>query len=32
MFRVINDEGKGAILFINQQAQSMNLLQRLSLF
>jgi len=30
MFRVINDEGKGAILFINQQAESMNLLQRLS--
>ncbi|MBD3862185.1 3,4-dihydroxy-2-butanone-4-phosphate synthase [Olleya marilimosa] len=30
MFRVINDEGRGAILFINQQAESMNLLQRLS--
>ncbi|MGS2726513.1 3,4-dihydroxy-2-butanone-4-phosphate synthase [Psychroserpens sp. BH13MA-6] len=31
MFRVINNEGKGAILFINQQAQSMNLLKRLRL-
>ncbi|MBR9915517.1 MAG: 3,4-dihydroxy-2-butanone-4-phosphate synthase [Algicola sp.] len=31
MFRVINKEGKGAILFINQQAQSMNLLKRLRL-
>ncbi|AEH02044.1 3,4-dihydroxy-2-butanone-4-phosphate synthase [Lacinutrix sp. 5H-3-7-4] len=30
MFRVINKEGKGAILFINQQAQSLNLLNRLS--
>ncbi len=30
MFRVINNEGKGAILFINQQSASMNLLQRLS--
>jgi 3,4-dihydroxy 2-butanone 4-phosphate synthase/GTP cyclohydrolase II len=30
MFKVINKEGKGAILFINQQAESMNLLQRLS--
>ncbi len=30
MFRVINDAGKGAILFINQQAQSMNLLKRLA--
>ncbi|CAL2081191.1 3,4-dihydroxy-2-butanone 4-phosphate synthase / GTP cyclohydrolase-2 [Tenacibaculum sp. 190524A02b] len=29
MFKVINDEGKGAILFINQQAQSFNLLNRL---
>ncbi|GAB5563853.1 MAG: 3,4-dihydroxy-2-butanone-4-phosphate synthase [Winogradskyella sp.] len=29
MFKVINDEGKGAIIFINQQAQSMNLLSRL---
>lgn len=31
MFRVINNEGKGAILFINQQSQSLNLLKRLSL-
>ncbi|MCT4628744.1 3,4-dihydroxy-2-butanone-4-phosphate synthase [Winogradskyella sp.] len=30
MFNVINTEGKGAIIFINQQAQSMNLLSRLS--
>ena len=30
MFQVINDEGKGAILFINQQNQSKNLLNRLS--
>ncbi len=30
MFKVINDAGKGAILFINQQAESMNLLQRLA--
>ena len=29
MFKVINDEGKGAILFINQEVQSMNLLNRL---
>lgn len=29
MFRVINEEGRGAILFINQQAQSLNLLNRL---
>lgn len=29
MFRVINDEGKGAIIFINQESQSMNLLKRL---
>ena len=29
MFKVINDAGKGAIVFINQQAQSMNLLKRL---
>ncbi len=29
MFKVINDEGKGAIIFINQEAQSMNLLKRL---
>lgn len=30
MFRVINQAGKGAIIFINQQAQSMNILNRLS--
>lgn len=29
MFKVINDEGNGAIIFINQEAQSMNLLKRL---
>lgn len=29
MFKVINDEGKGAILFINQQMQALNLLNRL---
>ncbi len=29
MFKVINDEGRGAILFINQQTQSLNLLNRL---
>lgn len=31
MFKVLNQEGKGAILFINQQAQSLNLLNRLSI-
>ncbi|MEJ6792948.1 MAG: 3,4-dihydroxy-2-butanone-4-phosphate synthase [Lacinutrix sp.] len=31
MFRVINEEKKGALLFINQQSQSLNLLKRLSL-
>jgi 3,4-dihydroxy 2-butanone 4-phosphate synthase/GTP cyclohydrolase II len=31
MFQVINNEGKGAILFINQQNQYKNLLNRLSL-
>ena len=30
MFKVINDKGKGAIIFINQEAQSMNILNRLS--
>lgn len=30
MFKVVNDEGKGAVIFINQQAQSMNLLKRLN--
>ena len=29
MFRMINKEGKGAIVFINQQSQSLNLLARL---
>lgn len=29
MFRALNDEGKGAILFINQQSESLNLLKRL---
>ena len=29
MFQVINDQGKGAIIFINQQNQSQNLLSRL---
>jgi|TARA_B110000858_G_scaffold126166_1_gene143739 3,4-dihydroxy 2-butanone 4-phosphate synthase/GTP cyclohydrolase II len=29
MFQVINDEGKGAILFVNQQNQSQNLITRL---
>ena len=31
MFQVINDDGKGAILFINQQNQSQNLLGRLEI-
>ena len=31
MFKVISNEGKGAIVFINQQAQSMNLLKRLNI-
>ncbi len=31
MFKVINTEGKGAIIFINQQSQSMNLLNRLNI-
>jgi len=31
MFKVINEAGKGAIIFINQQSQSMNLLKRLSI-
>ncbi|NND89146.1 MAG: bifunctional 3,4-dihydroxy-2-butanone-4-phosphate synthase/GTP cyclohydrolase II, partial [Flavobacteriaceae bacterium] len=29
MFQAINQEGKGAIVFINQQSQSFNLLKRL---
>ena len=31
MFQVINDQGKGAIIFVNQQNQSQNLLSRLSI-
>ena len=31
MFQVINDEGKGAILFVNQQNQSQNLITRLKI-
>jgi len=31
MFKVVNDEGKGAILFINQKNESKNLLKRLSI-
>ncbi len=30
MFNVINSEGKGAVVFINQQSQSLNLLKRLA--
>ncbi len=30
MFDIINKEGKGAVIFINQEAQSLNLLNRLS--
>jgi 3,4-dihydroxy 2-butanone 4-phosphate synthase/GTP cyclohydrolase II len=30
MFKVVNDAGKGAIIFINQESQSMNILNRLS--
>lgn len=30
MFNVINAEGKGAVVFINQQSQSLNLLKRLA--
>ena len=30
MFKVINDEGKGAIILINQESQSMNILKRLT--
>lgn len=29
MFKALNDEGKGAIVFINQQSQAFNLLKRL---
>ena len=31
MFKVINEQGKGAIIFVNQQNQSQNLLSRLSI-
>ncbi len=31
MFKIINEEGKGAIVFINQENQSFNLLNRLNL-
>jgi 3,4-dihydroxy 2-butanone 4-phosphate synthase/GTP cyclohydrolase II len=31
MFKLINDEGKGAIVFINQENQSFNLINRLAL-
>ena len=30
MFKVINNEGKGAIIFINQESKSMNILKRLT--
>lgn len=30
IFNVVNNEGKGAIIFINQESQSMNILKRLS--
>ncbi|MEP1489429.1 MAG: 3,4-dihydroxy-2-butanone-4-phosphate synthase [Algibacter sp.] len=30
MFKVISDAGKGAIIFINQESQSMNILKRLT--
>ncbi len=30
MFQIINDNGKGAIIFINQDMQSINMLQRIS--
>lgn len=30
MFKVVNDAGKGAVIFINQQSQSLNLLKRLN--
>ncbi|WP_179377086.1 3,4-dihydroxy-2-butanone-4-phosphate synthase [Winogradskyella wichelsiae] len=31
MFKVINDQGRGAVIFINQQPESINLLTRLSI-
>ncbi|TYA71763.1 3,4-dihydroxy-2-butanone-4-phosphate synthase [Seonamhaeicola marinus] len=30
MFKAVNSEGKGAIIFINQESQSMNILKRLA--
>lgn len=30
MFKVLNTEGKGALVFVNQQSQSLNILSRLS--
>lgn len=30
MFKVINEEGRGAVIFINQDMQSVNLLQRIT--
>ncbi|MDG2432185.1 MAG: bifunctional 3,4-dihydroxy-2-butanone-4-phosphate synthase/GTP cyclohydrolase II, partial [Flavobacterium sp.] len=30
MFKIINENGKGAVIFINQDMQSVNLLNRLS--
>ena len=30
MFRIINDNGKGAVIFINQDMQSVNVLSRIS--
>ena len=30
MFRAVNEEGRGAIVFINQESQSLNLLKRLT--
>ncbi len=30
MFRLVNEEGRGAIVFINQQSQSLNILNRLA--
>lgn len=31
MFKVVNEEGKGSIIFINQQPQAINLLKRLTI-
>ena len=30
MFKIINEEGRGAVIFINQDMQSVNMLQRIS--